>query len=106
MTDEFDPKLQALFAETRPVLDSEEFIARVRARLTRERRQQQIYTVLVAAAAVAAAIASTPVILSGTDVVVNSITSVASGVSGGPAAWLLSLLIGGGVLWRLRVFRR
>lgn len=106
MTDELDPKLHALFAETRPSLEGDEFIAQLRVRLKREKWRRQIYTVVVAAGGVALAVAATPAIMSGTSVVVTSASSAMSDVVGTAVGWALSLSIGGSVLWRLRVFRR
>jgi dolichol kinase len=98
--------LQALFAETRPSLGGEKFVARLRARLKRERWQRQVYTLVFVAICVALALKATPSIMSGTSVVVTSASSMMSDVVGTSVGWAISLLIGGIVLRRLRVFRR
>lgn len=53
MTSEYDPKLQALFAQAEEAFENEEFIGMVMARIDRSRRRTLVLWLVIAAVAIA-----------------------------------------------------
>jgi hypothetical protein len=105
MTDQLDPKLLALFAESRPELPADDFNAKVLEQLQRALRRRRFGYVAIGIAMLIAAAVVTPFFVSATMGIANWVDARnESAVSG--IAWMCSLMIGGFVLWRQRIFRR
>jgi hypothetical protein len=109
MSDELDPKLLALFAESHEPLHEAEFMRAFLAKLERARRTRLMWRIGMVVAVVLAAVWIMPAVLDETASVVRTIgeeSTIYAPLLVSPWGWVVSTLIGLVIIFRTGAMRR